>query len=51
MDSKEELELLVHMPTKIVKSKQFSNGLYGMEPNDEKSFVLTKQYFQIMNTI
>ena len=35
MDSKEELILLVHMPNKIEKFKQFSNGLYAME-RDQK---------------
>ena len=35
MDSKEELTFLVHMPDKIVKFKQFANGLYAMDPNDE----------------
>jgi hypothetical protein len=43
MDSKEELALLVHMPDKIVKFKQFSNGLYTMDPNDDKSFELNKK--------
>ena len=43
MDSKEELVLLVHMPNKNVKLKQFSDGLYAMDPNDENSFILTKQ--------
>jgi hypothetical protein len=33
MDSK--LALLVHMPDKIVKFKQFLNGLYAMDPNDK----------------
>ena len=42
MDSEEELELLAHMPNTIVKSKQFSNGFYEMDPNDEKSYILTK---------
>jgi hypothetical protein len=39
MDSKEERALLVHMPDKIVKFKQFSNGLYAMDPND-KTFLI-----------
>ncbi len=38
MDSTKELALLVHMPDKIVKFKQFKNGLYAMDPSDEKSF-------------
>jgi hypothetical protein len=43
MDSKEELALLVHMPDKIVKFKQFSNGLYAIDPSDKKSFRMTKK--------
>ena len=51
MDSKEELALLVHMPDKIVKFKQFANGLYAMDPNDEKSFEMkSKKPYQFMNT-
>ena len=34
VDSEEELVLLVHMPNKIVRFNQFSNGLYSMDPND-----------------
>ena len=51
MDSKEELALLVHMPDKIVKFKQFSNGLYAMDPNDETSFEVTKEPFQFLSTV
>jgi hypothetical protein len=51
MDSKEELVLLVHMPDKIVKFKQFSNGLYAMDPNDQKSFTVTKKPYQFLNTL
>ena len=50
MDSKEELALLVHMPTKIDKFKQFSNGLYAMNPNDKDSFQVKKHQFQFVNT-
>ena len=46
MDSKEELALLVHMPDKIVKFKQFSNGLYAMDRSDEKSFMMTKKPYK-----
>ena len=42
MDFEEELALLVHMPNKIVKFKKFSNGLYAIDPNGKKSYVLTK---------
>ena len=48
---KEELALLVHMPNKIVKFKQLLKGLYAMDPNDEKSFVITKQDYKFMNTL
>jgi hypothetical protein len=51
MDSKEELALLVHMPDKIVKFKQFSNGLFAMDPNNEKSFELNKKPYQFRTTI
>ncbi len=51
MDSKEELALLVHMPDRIVKFKQFSNGLYAMDPSDEKSFKRTKKPYQFLNTL
>ena len=33
MDLKEELALLVHTTNKIVKFKQFTNGLYDMDLN------------------
>jgi hypothetical protein len=51
MDSKEELALLVHMPDKIVKFKQFSNGLYAMDPSGENSFMMTKKPYQFLNTL
>ena len=50
MDLKEELALLLHMPNKIVKFKQFLNGLNDMYPNYKNSFVFTKQEYQFMNT-
>ena len=49
MDSKEELALLVHMPGKIVKFKQFPNGLHAMNPNDKKSYELIKKPHQFVN--
>jgi hypothetical protein len=42
---------LVHMPEQIVKFKQFSNGLYAMDPNDEKSFELYKKPYQFLATM
>jgi hypothetical protein len=51
MDLKEELALLVHMPDKIVKFKQFSNGLYAMNPNDKKSFEIKKKPYQFLTTV
>jgi hypothetical protein len=51
MDSKEERALLVHMPDKIVKFKQFSNGLYAMDPNDKTSFEMKKKPFQFLTTV
>jgi len=51
MDSKEELALLVHMPDKTVKLKQFMNGLYAMDPNDKESFEMkTQKPYQFLNT-
>ena len=49
--SKEELALLVHMPNKIVKFKPFSNGLYAMDKNNEKSSILTNKQYQFMNKL
>ena len=51
MDSKEELELLVHMPNKIVRFDKFSNGLYAMDKNNEKSSILTNKQYQFMNKL
>jgi hypothetical protein len=51
MDSKEERALLVHMPDKIVKFKQFSNGLYAMDPNDKTSFEMKKKPYQFLTTV
>jgi hypothetical protein len=51
MDSKEERVLLVHMPDKIVKFKQFSNGLYAMDPNDKMSFEMKKKPYQFLTTV
>jgi hypothetical protein len=51
MDSKEESALLGHMPDKIVKFKQFSNGLYAMDPNDENSLELNKKPDQFLTTM
>ncbi len=51
MDSKEELALLVHMPDKIVRFKQLSNGLYAMDPSDEKSYELKPKPYQFLNTV
>jgi hypothetical protein len=49
MDSEEEKALLVHMPNKIVKFKEFSNGLYAMDPNDDNSFI--KKPYQFLNSV
>jgi hypothetical protein len=51
MDSKEERALLVHMPDKIVKFKEFSNGLCAMDPNDKTSFEMKKKPFQFVATV
>ena len=49
--SKEELALLVHMPNNIIKLNRISNGLYVIETNDEKIFLLTKQEYQFINKL
>jgi hypothetical protein len=49
MDSEKQLALLVHLPDKIVKFKQFSNGLYAMDPNDKESFEMKPM--QLMNLV
>ena len=51
MDSKEGLALLLHMPKNIVKFNKFSNGLYTMDPNYARSFILTKKHYQFMNAL
>jgi hypothetical protein len=51
MDSKEELALMVHMPDKIVKFKQFSNRLHVMDPNDKTSFEMKKKPYQFLTTV
>jgi hypothetical protein len=51
MDSKEERVLLVHMPDKIVKFKQFSNCLYAMDPNNKPSFKAKKKPYQFLTTV
>ena len=49
--SKEELPFLVHMTNKIVKFRRFPSGLYAMDTNGDKSFVLIKQDYQFINTL
>jgi hypothetical protein len=39
------------MPDKIVKFKQFSNGLYAMDPNDKTSFEMKKKPYQFLTTV
>ena len=50
-DSGKEKAFLVHMPNKIVKFRQFSNGLYGMHPEDPNSYVEKKKGMQMVNSI
>ena len=45
MDSKEEKAFLVHLPNKIVRFKEHSNGLYARNPNDSSSIT-----YKIKNT-
>ena len=51
MDSKEELALLVHMPNRIIKFKEISNGLYAMDLNNKESFIITNKQYQFMNML
>ena len=47
----EELTLLLHIPNKILKFKQFSDSLYAIDPHKENRYLLTKKEYQFMNTI
>ena len=51
MDSKQEKALLVHMPDKVVKFKQFSSGLCAVDPNDKKSHELPKKSSQFLSAV
>ena len=48
---KEEDTVYVHMPHKIVKFKQMTNGLYGMNPNHKDSCMSKEGKFQMLNTV
>jgi hypothetical protein len=39
------------MPDKMMKFKQFSNGSYAMDPNDDKRFELNKKPYQFISTM
>ena len=55
MDSAVEKAMFVHMPDKIVIFKQLKNNLYGMNPEDPKSFLSKDEYegkkLQFVNTV
>ena len=44
MDSSREKAFLVHLPDKIVKFKQLSNEIYGMDPTDPASYMSKEEY-------
>ena len=50
-DSGKEKAFFVHMPGKIVKFRQFQNGLYGMHPKDPDSFLKKKLGTQMVTTM
>ena len=51
-DSGKEKAFHVHMPNKIVKFGQMKNGLYGMNPKDDDTFIKTNKAgnIQMLNT-
>ena len=51
MDSEKEKALCVHMPRKIVKFRQMSNGLYGMNPNNPNENIKVTGKQQFVNTV
>ena len=44
MDSSREKAFFVHLPDKIIRFKQMSNNLYGMDPLDTTNFISKKEY-------
>ena len=52
MDTEKEKAFLVHLPDRIVKFKQMTNGLYGMNPKNKNEYVIYKNKpFQFVGTI
>jgi hypothetical protein len=51
MDTNKEAALVVHMPKKAVKFKEWPNGLYAMNPADPDSFGSISDQYQMIQTI
>jgi hypothetical protein len=51
MDTNKEAALVVHLPNKAVKFKEWSNGLYAMNPEDPESFGTIQDQYQMIHTI
>jgi hypothetical protein len=51
MDTNKEAALVVHMPNKAVKFKEWPNGLYAMTPSDPDSFGSISDQYQMIQTI
>ena len=55
MDSSVEKAMFVHMPDKVVIFKQLRSNIYGMGPEDPKSFISKDKYddkkVQFTNTV
>jgi len=49
-DSEKETAILVHMPNKIVRFRQMSNGLYALNPLSRDSYTTTNK-FQFVETV
>ena len=50
-DSTKEKAFEVHMPNKVVKFKQFANGLYAMDPTDKDSYTEVQHNMQLLQTV
>jgi hypothetical protein len=51
MDTNKAAALLVHLPNKAVKFKEWPNGLYAMNPEDLESFGTILDQYQMIQTI
>jgi hypothetical protein len=51
MDTKKEAALIFHTPNKVVKFKEWPNGLYAMNPSDSDSFGSISDQYQMIQMI